>query len=80
MVYKIESDIVLVEIDRTAVVDISAGDTLESATLPNAKYKWTEQDSQFLESNPDARIFIKFQNANNAFQGMGLILIPEAVY
>ena len=81
MVYQLESNIILFEIDRTAIVDISIGDTIKACCLADAEYTWTEQDSQFLESNPDARLFIKFsKEKDNTFQGLGVTVFPEEVY
>jgi hypothetical protein len=80
MVYSIESDIILIEVDRTLLVDISAGDVIKSNALSEAEYTWTEQDCQFQESNPDARIFVKFQKSGKAFKGIGVVVVPEAVY
>ena len=81
MVYELESNVILFEIDRTAIVDISTGDTIKACCLSDAEYTWTEQDAQFLESNPDARVFIKFsKEQGNKFQGLGLTVFPEAVF
>ena len=75
MVYELESNVILFEIDRTAIVDISTGDgAVDRAHV-------AEQDAQFLESNPDARLFIKFsKEQGNKFQGLGLTVFPEAVF
>jgi hypothetical protein len=81
MVYELESNTVLFEIDRTAIVDISIGDKLQVCCLSDATYTWTEQDSQFMESNPDARLFISFKkNKDNTFQGTGVTVFPEEVH
>jgi hypothetical protein len=82
MVYELESNTVLFEIDRTAIVDISTGDELKVSCLADATYTWTEQDSQFMESNPDARLFIKFQKGgkDNRFEGIGVTVFPQEVY
>jgi hypothetical protein len=80
MNYQIDSDFILIELDRTAIVDISIGDQLDAASL-NAFHIWTDQDMQFVESNPDARIFIRFEKASdNSFKGKGLIVVPHEVY
>jgi hypothetical protein len=79
MKYTIESAYILIELDRTSIVDISPGDQLESPNL-NAKYMWSEQDMQFLESNPDARLFVKFEKSGSSFEGKGLVIVPEEVY
>jgi hypothetical protein len=79
MKYRIESDFILIELNRSLIVDISPGDTLEASTHEGT-YTWTEQDMQFLESNPDARIFLKFEKKGNAFTGKGLMVVPQEVY
>jgi len=81
MVYQLETNIILFEVDRTAIVDIAAGDVIKACCLENAEYTWSEQDSQFLESNPDARLFIKFsKQKDDQFKGLGLTVFPEEVY
>ena len=78
MVYEIESNTLLFEIDRTEIVDISVGDTVQAKDFPKGKYTWAKQDSQFLESNPDARLFLKIQKAaDNTYKGIGIMIIPE---
>jgi hypothetical protein len=80
MTYTVDSNFILVELDRTTIVDISAGDTIEVASI-GATYTWAEQDMQFLESNPDARIFLKFEKAEDKkFNGHGLAVMPQEVY
>jgi hypothetical protein len=79
MKYRIEPESVLMELDRSAIVDISPGDQLESSSL-NASYAWTEQDMQFLESNPDARLFVRFEKDGSSFKALGLVVVPQEVY
>ena len=79
MKYNIESEHVLIEVNRSLIVDISPGDELEAGSL-SAVYTWTEQDMQFLESNPDARIFLRFERAGESFHGKGLVVVPQEVY
>ena len=79
MKYRIEPESILMELDRSAIVDISPGDQLESESL-GASYTWTDQDMQFLESNPDARLFVRFEQAGKSFEAMGLVVVPQEVY
>jgi hypothetical protein len=79
MKYQLDSDFILIEVNRSTIVDISPGDELEAAGL-GATYRWGEQDMQFLENNPDARIFLKFERISNSFQGRGLVVVPQEVY
>jgi hypothetical protein len=78
MTYEITSNMMLFEMDRTAIADIAIGDTLRAQDLPDAEYTWTLHDSQFLESNPDARLFLKVQKlSDKQYKGMGVMIIPE---
>lgn len=79
MKYIINSDIVLVELNRSEIMDISPGDELESKSL-GATYTWTDQDMQFMESNPDARIFLKFEKSDSICEGKGVVVLPQEVY
>jgi hypothetical protein len=79
MKYHIESEYIFIELNRSLILDISPGDELESASL-DGSYIWTAQDMQFVESNPDARIFIKFEKKGSSFKGKGLMVVPQEVY
>ena len=79
MKYLINSNIVLVELNRSEIMDINPGDELESKSL-GATYTWTDQDMQFLESNPDARIFLKFEKGEKTCVGKGVVVLPQEVY
>lgn len=75
MVYEIKTNTTLFEIDRTKIVDISDGDVLQ---FPQGQYTWTKQDSQFVESNPDAKLFLEVQQSpnSNTYKGIGLMVVP----
>jgi hypothetical protein len=61
MVYEIGSSTMLFEIDRTAIVDISVGDTV------------------FMESNPDAKVFLKLKrDAKGTYEAAGITVITES--
>ena len=79
MKYTINTDIILVELNRSEIMDINPGDELEFESL-NSTYAWNEQDMQFLESNPDARIFLKFEKTAEACTGKGVVVLPQEVY
>ncbi len=79
MKYSVKSDVLLVELDRSEIMDIMPGDELEVSHLETT-YTWTEQDRQFLESNPDARIFVKFDKASGTCEGRGVVVVPQEVY
>ena len=59
MTYRIEGNTMLFNINRTQIIDISAHDFIEIKGFPGAKYEWTEQDTDFVENNPDDEIFLK---------------------
>jgi hypothetical protein len=81
MEYTLESNVLLFEIDRAEIVDISTGDVINISCLPEASYTWTDQDSQFMESNPDARVFVKLEKLEgNKFKGVGVTVFPQEVY
>lgn len=78
MTYEIQTDTIMFEIDRTEIVDISVGDFLQPKGFPKGLYTWTEQDSQFIESNPDARVFLKVKRISDSnYKGIGIMMIPE---
>ncbi len=79
MVYEIGSSTMLFEIDRTAIVDISVGDTVHAKGFHEAQYTWKQQDSQFMESNPDAKVFLKLKrDANGTYEAAGITVITES--
>jgi hypothetical protein len=61
MIYQIEGDKVFYAINRSQIIDISVDDTLQVKDVPGASHKWTEHDSQFMESNPDDDIFLQIE-------------------
>lgn len=77
MTYQVEDDTVLFELDRRQIADISPGDILKTTAFPG-EYVWTEHDSQFVESNPAAHLFLKIRKSSpTAFEGVGVVVIPE---
>ena len=77
MIYQVEDDTVLFELDRRQIADISPGDVLKTTSFPG-EYVWTEHDSQFVESNPEAHLFLKIRKSSeSSFQGLGVVVIPE---
>jgi hypothetical protein len=75
MVYQLEGNAFLFEIDRSKIIDISAGDSLEIKGLPDLQYTWTLQDSEFVENNPDDDIFISVERTKeNNFKAIGIRL------
>lgn len=61
MIYKIDGNQVLVQIDRSKIIDINVGDTIQISGLSSARYNWTEHDRQLMETNPDADLILKME-------------------
>jgi len=77
MVYEIKSNTTLFEIDRAEIVDISVGDMLQTKAFPQCQYTWTQQDSQFVESNPDAKVYLQIEHSSdNTYKHAGLMVVP----
>jgi hypothetical protein len=77
MIYQVEDNTVLFELDRRKIADISPGDILKTSSFPG-EYIWTEHDAQFVESNPEAHLFLKIRKeSGDEFQGLGIVVIPE---
>jgi len=76
MIYEIGTKELLVQIDRSKILDITVGDTLEVSGFSNAKYEWTEHDQQLVESNPDAEISLKIERdqKKDNYTAKGLIV------
>ena len=76
MIYKIEGKTMLFAIDRTQIIDISVGDTLQINGLQGASHVWTEHDSEFMENNPDDDIFLQIERtAENKYKSVGIVLM-----
>ncbi len=75
MTYEIDNRELLVQIDRSNIIDINIGDTLavEGMSTP---YEWTAQDQQLLESNPDADILLRMERAEKqgSYLATGLVI------
>ncbi|MFZ6014234.1 MAG: hypothetical protein ACOYXT_28085 [Bacteroidota bacterium] len=75
MIYSIDGNSMLFEIDRTKIIDISVGDTIDVKGFPGAVYNWTNHDSEFIENNPDNDIFLEIQRvAENKFKAVRIIV------
>ena len=77
MHYQVKSGTVLVRIDRALILDISNGDEITIDGLDVDSYKWCEQDSQFVESNPDAVIFLRLENREGSYRPRCIEVRPE---
>jgi hypothetical protein len=75
MTYKIDGKAMLFAISRVQIVSVSAGDRLQVEGLPGAEYQWTEQDSEFVENNPDDDIFLQVERTGeNKYKATGILL------
>jgi hypothetical protein len=75
MTYQVDGDKMLFFIDRTSIIDISVNDILEVKGFPGANHKWTEQDSEFMENNPDDELFLQIERvADGRFKSKGIVL------
>ncbi|RAW00099.1 hypothetical protein [Pseudochryseolinea flava] len=79
MKYQIEDNAVLFEVDRRQIADITPGDVLETEHFPGGAYTWTEQDSQFIESNPEANVYLRMERHGDAYEGKGILILPAEV-
>lgn len=80
MKYQIEDSVVLCEVDRRQIADINPGDVLEISNFPGGSYAWTEQDSQFMESNPEANVYLRMERkSGDKYVGQGILILPAEV-
>lgn len=78
MVYQVKGGSILVKMDRALILDITEGDEISVEGLDVENYRWSPQDSQFVESNPDADIFLKFERTGEgAYRARSIEVRPE---
>jgi hypothetical protein len=79
MTYELDSRELLVQVDRSRIIDINIGDTLEVNGM-STPYLWSSQDQQLLESNPDAEILLRMEKNESAdtYQATGLVIREKA--
>ena len=81
MKYHLENSGLLVELNRVEIMDISVGDVIVVKGLPDTTYMWTDQDEQFMESNPDARLFLKVEvREDGTYHCTGMTVISNEVF
>lgn len=65
----------LFAINRTEILDISVNDIIAVEGFAGVRHVWTEQDSDFVENNPDDDIFLQIEKvAENNFIATGIVL------
>lgn len=74
MTYELSGKNLLLNIDRTEIIDISVNDIISLKGFPGARYVWTEQDSDFVENNPDDDIFLQIECVGKDFKANGIVL------
>lgn len=75
MTYQLTGNYLLFEIKRTDIIDISPDDEITVEGFEGIKYIWTNQDGEFLESNPDDDIYLQVERVgNNKFKATGILL------
>ena len=74
MTYQLNGNSLLFAINRTEILDISVDDVIALDGFPGVNYVWTEQDSDFVENNPDDEIFLQIERSGNKYKASGIIL------
>lgn len=75
MNYKLDGAKLLLAIPRSEILDISVKDVITIEGFDGAKYEWTDHDSDFVENNPDADIFLELERTNgDAYRARGILL------
>lgn len=74
MTYELSGKNLLFNIDRTEIIDISVNDIISLKGFPGVQYVWTDQDSDFVQNNPDDDIFLQIESAGKDFKAKGIVL------
>ena len=74
MTYTLDGSKVIFALNRADIVDISAGDIIKIDGFEGGDYKWTGHDSDFLENNPDADIFLELERDGKGYKAKGILL------
>ena len=75
MTYKLDGNKLLLGIPRAEILDISVRDIITVDGFDGARYVWTDHDSDFLENNPDADIFLQIERSQgDAYKATGILL------
>lgn len=73
MLYKIDAGRMLIQLNRTTILDITPDDTLIIEGLTTQPYTWTHHDAQQVESNPDHDIYLILEQKQEQ-------LFPTGIY
>lgn len=75
MTYTVDSSKLMFALNRTEILDISVNDTITVDGFEGLSYKWTDHDSDFLENNPDAEIYLQAERSSeNHYKATGIML------
>ena len=75
MTYQLNGNSMLFAIKRTEILDISVNDVITVEGFDDVHYVWTEQDSEFVENNPDDDIFLQIERSGqNQYKATGILL------
>ena len=75
MTYQLNGSNLLFVINRTEIIDISPDDEITVEGFPGVTYTWTNQDSDFMESNPDDDMYLQVERiGKNKFKAIGIAL------
>ena len=75
MTYTLDGTQLIFALDRAQILDISANDTIEIEGFEGVSYTWTNHDSEFLENNPDADVYLEVERGSeNRYMAKGILL------
>lgn len=75
MTYTVDGSTLIFALNRAAILDISPNDTITVEGFEGLSYEWTDHDSDFLENNPDAEIYLQAERSHgNRYKATGIIL------
>jgi hypothetical protein len=75
MTYKLDGSKILFTLQRSDILDISPSDVISIEGFPDVSYVWTDHDSDFVENNPDADLFLQLERMDSdRYKATGLVL------
>jgi hypothetical protein len=75
MTYQLNGNCLLFAISRAEILDISTGDLITLDGFTATGYTWKEQDSEFVENNPDDDIFLEMERQEDkTFKATRIVL------
>lgn len=75
MTYTVDGSKLIFALNRTEILDISVNDMITVDGFEGLSYKWTDHDSDFLENNPDAEVYLQAERSTgNRYNATGIML------